>query len=207
MSHQCLDALLVSSGATSDFKSSLVVCLSKEAKNCTDVHRLFACIDVALGLVGLGSCDGNGDHVSCASRYLNVGGEVRNVLTTWRFRNCLTLQDQALAFACAQLLHKFPRVRRYAAEHIYVCLLEHPDLFVGQEENQQEQFVLESILEFPWDDAQMSVLKCRERALELSRALRVPLPEPRTNAAKSSEPKTRKDDFASYAALVDNATT
>ena len=49
LAHQCLDELVESE--TGDFRKSLVLRLSQEAKNCNDVHRHFACIDVALGLV------------------------------------------------------------------------------------------------------------------------------------------------------------
>lgn len=53
LSHQCLDDLIL--GSDSRFKASLLFSISTEAKNCSDVHRLLACMDVALGLVN-GPC-------------------------------------------------------------------------------------------------------------------------------------------------------
>ena len=49
LSHQCLDELLLKDEGA--FKESLLSHLMIEAKNCSDVHRLFACVDVSLGLV------------------------------------------------------------------------------------------------------------------------------------------------------------
>jgi Tubulin folding cofactor D C terminal len=57
LSHRHFDELLQSNDKHS-FKRSLLKCISTEAKNCKDVHRLFACIDVALGLVSSPSDDG-----------------------------------------------------------------------------------------------------------------------------------------------------
>ena len=49
LSHQCLGEVV--NIDSNGFRKSLVMLISKEAENCTDVHRQFACIDVALGLV------------------------------------------------------------------------------------------------------------------------------------------------------------
>lgn len=108
-----------------------------------------------------------------------------------------------MTFACSKLLHPFPRVRRYAAEHIYVCLLEHPDLLVVKRD-----FDLESLLNFPWDDPKTTANQCREMAQTLADAIPIPLPSrPRTGHAGQDTAKSKRpvDDFASYAALVDSA--
>ena len=85
-----------------------------------------------------------------------------------------------------------------------MCLLEHPDLVVMGEND----FDLESLLKFPWDDAQSSANLCRETAQRLADAIQVPLPSiPGTGAAgkNSAKAKSPRDDFASYASLVDSA--
>jgi hypothetical protein len=55
LSHQCLDELLLKDEGA--FKESLLSHLVIEAKNCSDVLRLFACIDVSLGLVAFSDTD------------------------------------------------------------------------------------------------------------------------------------------------------
>lgn len=112
-----------------------------------------------------------------------------------------------MCFACAKLLHRFPRVRRYAAEHLYVCLLEHPDVVTAEESD----FSLEeSLLNFPWDDAQTSIQQCRDMAEILAKAVGVRLPvttENRSTVGASALQRATvpRDDFASYAALVDSS--
>lgn len=108
-----------------------------------------------------------------------------------------------MAFACSKLLHPFPRVRRYAAEHIYVCLLEHPELLVDG-----TNLELETLLNFPWDSPTITANQCREMAQTLADAIRVSLPNSRsgtgTNSKDTGKSKRPRDDFASYAALVDS---
>lgn len=50
---------------------------------------------------------------------------------------------------CGVLAHRFPRVRRYAAENLYVCLLENPTSFEGDNANIDQ--ALELLLNHPWD--------------------------------------------------------
>ena len=107
-------------------------------------------------------------------------------------------QDDALAFACSQLIHRFPRVRKYAAEHIYVCLLEQADLMVEK----GSTFPLETLLEFPWDGERTSVQQCQETAQKVADLVGVSLPDPRKTPATRPRKKIQ-DDFAAYSALVD----
>lgn len=119
----------------------------------------------------------------------------------FRLVSLLTLlQDNALAFACSQLNHRFPRVRRYAAEHLYVCLLEHPDLLIDN----GGDFALERMLDFPWDGENTSAQQCREIAQEVADEVGVSLPA--TSAVASATPRKHvaRDDFATYSALVDS---
>ncbi|CAB9529076.1 Tubulin-specific chaperone D [Seminavis robusta] len=169
LSHQCLDELL-KDVEECGFKKSLLRHISNEAKNCRDIHRHFACIDVALGLVGPPS-DG--------------------------------VVEDALAFVCAQLVHSFPRVRRYAAEQLYVCLLEHPEYWVGSGDD--ESSMEDLLLEFAWDDSNRKATHCREMAQKVSNAIGVPLvlpDQPSLKDATNKKQPRQRDDFASYAALV-----
>jgi hypothetical protein len=52
-----------------------------------------------------------------------------------------TVQNAALAFLCQMLTHRFPRVRSYAAELLYVVLLDRIDA---------SPLAIRVILETPW---------------------------------------------------------
>jgi hypothetical protein len=108
-----------------------------------------------------------------------------------------------LAFACSQLVHIFPRVRRYAAEQLYVSLLEHPEHVVAVPENDGEA-IKERLLNFPWDGENRTATSCYEMAQKVAAGVGVPLS---VGLAPLSDVSTKKqahrDDFASYAALVD----
>ena len=108
-------------------------------------------------------------------------------------------QDDALAFACSQLIHRFPRVRRYAAEHIYVRLLEEVDLLVDS----GSDFAIDSMLEFPWDGDKTSAAQCREMAEQIADAVGITLPEVRLSGSSPNKRSAIQDDFATYSALVD----
>ena len=60
--------------------------------------------------------------------------------------NAVRVHGEALSFLCSFLVHRFPRVRSYAAEQIYVVLLEHSSLI--NEHN--EEAVLETLLRTAW---------------------------------------------------------
>lgn len=68
VAHRCLDDLIVDS--SSPFRRTVLQFLTKEAKNCGDIHRLFACIDVAIGFVSATTSSEEGD----------VSEEVANVV-------------------------------------------------------------------------------------------------------------------------------
>ena len=90
VSHRCLDDLILD--GTSPFRESLLELLAKEAKNCSDVHRLFACIDVALGLVSDGTtASSGGEHVS----------KVEAVVSGLH----ISMDDKSQLFHCCMCVH------------------------------------------------------------------------------------------------------
>lgn len=107
-----------------------------------------------------------------------------------------------MTFACSQLIHSYPRVRRYAAEQIYVCLLEHPE-HIKVPDN---EFILGSLLDFPWDDSDRKATHCREMAQKIADAVRVPLlvENLQTYSPDKALNRPPRDEFATYAALVDS---
>ena len=100
-------------------------------------------------------------------------------------------------------MHKFPRVRRYAAEQLYVCLLEHPQEVVSTR-GFSDEALKECLLNFPWDGVERTATNCRETAEKVAAAIGVTL---LSDLEPLMETPTKKyahqDDFASYAALVD----
>ena len=102
-----------------------------------------------------------------------------------------------------------------------MCLLEHPDLLAnsgGTTTNNDDLEVLEDLLlNFSWDDPNITAHQCREMAQRLADSIRVPLPNRSGTAAagtgttgkKGTTAKSKnncpRDDFASYAALVNNS--
>jgi hypothetical protein len=100
-------------------------------------------------------------------------------------------------------VHRFPRVRRYAAEQLYLCILEHPEHVLAAPET-DGQAIEESLLNFPWDDANRTGTGCFEMAEKVAAGVGVPLrlgPAPLSDVATIAQ--AHRDDFASYAALVD----
>jgi hypothetical protein len=74
-------------------------------------------------------------------------------------------EKEPLAFVCTMLMHRFPRVRRIAAENLYVRLLEKPDL-------DSENPALNLLLTNPWDGDEPE-MKVKEMAMEVAIALDV----------------------------------
>jgi hypothetical protein len=131
MSRICIDSLI----QDERFSTVLLLHLKEEETQCKDVHRLFAIITVALGLL----------------------------------RGNYTERD-ALEFVCQIMLaHRFPRVRRFTAEHFYVRLLESPEL-VGDGGGDDNHPALELLLNNPWD-GDLDETKVKEMAKEVAETL------------------------------------
>ena len=82
VSHRCLDDLILDS--SNPFLGTLLELLTKEGKNCGDVHRLFACIDVALGLVSAASSaasSSEGDYVSKRGCQFSLSSNEENTMS------------------------------------------------------------------------------------------------------------------------------
>lgn len=60
----------------------------------------------------------------------------------------LSLKGGALAFICNMLSHRFPRIRRYTAENLYVRFIETPELLGISDDNHP---ALDLLLSCPWD--------------------------------------------------------
>jgi hypothetical protein len=113
---------------------------------------------------------------------------------------------RTLAFACTMLSHRFPRVRKYAGEHLYVSLLENMELVQNDDES-----ILDYLLNAPWQK-DLSTTQCLEMANKVATVLGVThLEEVSCGTMTSSSPRykktaaTRKDDFASYASLLESS--
>ena len=136
------------------FVSSLCSLLREEEKGCKDVHRLTSIVSVTLGLLGTSrEMEKVKIHMNCRGFVSLVPLIVSHLL------------QEPLTFACAMLMHPFPRVRRIAAENLYVRLLESPDL-------DGDNPALELLLTNPWDSDQ-SPFNVKKMASEVASALGV----------------------------------
>jgi hypothetical protein len=153
MNRMCMDSLFQSD----TFSSALLRCLQEEVRSCSDVHRLTSIINVSLGLV-------------TDSKSRRVMSCVRIVLLVCYLLTDLTIlflffAQKPLALVCRMLMHSFPRVRRIAAESLYVKLLEDPVL-----DAQDPVFGL--LLESLWD-ADQPASKVKEMAMAVATSLNV----------------------------------
>lgn len=89
-SHGCFDLII---NQNTELVEELQRSIQKEA-NCTDISRLFAVVDVTVGL-------------------LFAVRDCKN-----------STSKHAMAFLCTMLIHRFPRTRSYTAEQFYVFLLD-----------------------------------------------------------------------------------
>lgn len=110
------------------------------------------------------------------------------------------LNDEILTFICQMLGHKFPRVRRFTADHLYVRLLEESDILSRQEKLDS---VLQLLLDAPWD-ADMNLNETNELSARLADMIGITL----TCDGESVDDAPKKDrvvdEFASYASLVNS---
>ncbi len=108
-----------------------------------------------------------------------------------------------LLFVLELLGHSYPRVRRYAAEQLYVKLLEEYSSFM--EENEHHEKVLNMLLEVAWDgdlDPPGCVRVYRNRVADLMNL------ELSCSMKETRQPKHKKkssDEFESYKSLVKDA--
>lgn len=96
-------------------------------------------------------------------------------------------------FICQMLGHRFPRVRRFTADHLYVRLMEENDVVCNK-------LAIELLLEAPWE-ADMNLDETRELNGRFAEMIGITL-----SWEQQSSEATKKerivDEFASYASLV-----
>jgi hypothetical protein len=73
-------------------------------------------------------------------------------------------RQEVLAFVCRLLMHPFPRVRRIAAENLYVKLVEQPAMSAGHP-------ALDLLLSNPWDST--DTVTATKMAVEVASSLEV----------------------------------
>ena len=104
------------------------------------------------------------------------------------------------------LSHRFPRVRKYAGEHLYVSLLENMELVQNDDES-----ILDYLLNAPWQK-DLSTTQSLEMTNKVATVLGVtPLEDVSGRTMSCTPPRSKKtaanskDDFASYAALLESS--
>lgn len=151
-----------------------------EAKGCKDVSKLVAMIGVLCHLFGLQPCGNNAP-----------------ILSTSR---------DALQALLVLLVNRYPKVRKCAAEQLYVCLLTRQQ---GDDEDDSEYSGTEeamTILSSHRWDADLDVV--RQARYKLFAPLQLEPPETAVAAltqTKRSSSKAVEDEHESYASLVDMA--
>jgi hypothetical protein len=106
------------------------------------------------------------------------------------------MSDEILMFICQMLGHRFPRVRRFTADHLYVRLLEEADIVCNQA-------ALEFLLEAPWD-ADMNLDEIRELSGRFADMVGITLSCREKKSIDATRKEQTVDEFASYASLVNS---
>lgn len=132
MNRLCIDRLV----DDTSFSMAMLNSLEQEESKCKDVHRLTAIIDVSLGLMGTGN--------GCQKVRLNGRDTPFHHCLCKTYPVAASESQELLAFVCRLLMHPFPRVRRIAAENLYVKLVEQPTMV-------ENHPALELLLSNPWD--------------------------------------------------------
>jgi hypothetical protein len=106
------------------------------------------------------------------------------------------MNEEILMFICQMLGHRFPRVRRFTADHLYVRLMEENDVVCNH-------VALELLLEAPWD-ADMNLDETRELTKRFAEMIGIALLWEKQSIEATKKDQT-VDEFASYASLVNSA--
>ena len=206
--------VLFSSGALNDvapafpsapdaFALPLADALRAETKGSRDVAKLCLCVAALCHLAGCGP-PGDGAGLGCGdggddARAAREGPGPEDAADGSTARVSATLGVLAL------LLNRYPRVRRTAAEALYVTLLGYEDAaaeYAGHD-GVDLAAAIEVLAETRWDD---ELQRVKPRRNELYGFLRLTPPASAAKAAKAPATKAREaDENESYAALVGSA--
>ena len=117
------------------------------------------------------------------------------------------VKKDVLPFLMIMLAHRYPRVRRWTAEQLYVHLLEGGSAASGSCNDGGIDRAMELLMEVSWDDDLDSPGNVRDSRNCVADFLGIQLGEKeRTGMQKKAIQKTGAiDEFASYASLVDAA--
>lgn len=117
------------------------------------------------------------------------------------------VKEDVLPFLMIMLAHRYPRVRRWTAEQLYVHLLEGGSAASGRCNDGGIDRAMELLMEVSWDDDLDSPGNVRDSRNCVADFLGIQLTEKERNGIqKKAIQKTGAiDEFASYASLVDAA--
>lgn len=198
LSHGCLDILVEK--PESGFAKSLFFCLKAEARSCSGIHRLFAIVNVALGLLNTPEealVSANRPKLltyTCVRLSMPLLISYLGVFVLTLFQ----IQVEIFPFVFKMLVHRFPRVCRYTAEQLYIRLLEDSSMI---SDPSHLEGAMELLLGAPWDSDQdrASLVEVRNKVADMigvSLSSEVRMKSPARKASNA------KDDEFNYGSLV-----
>ena len=212
LSHGYLDELI--SGKDGMFVSKLMSSLSSEANGCSDVKRLLAIVGVSLNLlqpnletasmVRIGRLYPSFSVLMLINRLFSFPLSSTHSFHT--IFSLLQMKEKILQFIMMMLLNRYPRVRRYTAEQLYVKLAEDGEHLFGNVECLEEATQL--LLTVVWHeehDPSGHISKSRNRIADL---LGIDLSTEERNAKirKLDSRSVPTDEFESYSSLINSTT-
>ena len=117
------------------------------------------------------------------------------------------VQPDVLPFLMIMLAHRYPRVRRWTAEQLYVHLLDGAGTSATNNGGESIDQAMRLLMEVSWDDDLDSPGNVRESRNCVADALGISLTEKERNGIQKKAKKDNAaiDEFESYASLVDAA--
>lgn len=120
------------------------------------------------------------------------------------------IQQDVLPFLMTMLAHRYPRVRRWAAEQLYVRLLEDGSVvstYTEQDTSSSLDQAMQLLLEVAWDDSLDSPGNVRNSRNRVADLMGIRLSDKQREGPRQSKnrEKAAVDEFESYASLVDAA--
>ena len=122
------------------------------------------------------------------------------------------VHQDVLPFLMIMLAHRYPRVRRWTAEQLYVRLLEDQSVIsasasINEEKGCAFDQAMQLLLEVAWDDDLEHPGNVRESRNRVADLIHVPLSDKQREGKRKTKFKKTNviDEFESYASLVDAA--